>query len=228
MSKEASSSGVRTKQDFNERLRKLHQLRENARKENHREVVEEDRKSKLPKNHEAKQAREQWELQEMEERKKAEEEGKNYDRMKALNTQADVADRIEASRKRKKNPDQGFSSYDEMTLRQHSRLTSNLNPDMKSYKQMRQVVGEEQFYPGVNTLIHGSHYPTQAAMEKLAGDVKGQAKRREQFHRRRMFDPDAPIDYINERNKRFNEKLEKFYGKYTEDIKEDLERGTAI
>lgn len=34
-----------------------------------------------------------------------------------------------------------------------------------------------------------------------------------------MFDPDAPVDYINERNKKFNDKLEKFYGKYTEDIK---------
>ena len=45
------------------------------------------------------------------------------------------------------------------------------------------------------------------------------AKRREQFHRRRMFDPDAPIDYINDRNKKFNQKLEKFYGKYTEDIR---------
>lgn len=58
-----------------------------------------------------------------------------------------------------------------------------------------------------------------------------------------MFDPDAPIDFINERNRfvvrvtyvmkivlfrKFNHKLERYYGKYTADIKEDLERGTAI
>jgi pre-mRNA-splicing factor SYF2 len=53
-------------------------------------------------------------------------------------------------------------------------------------------------------------------------------KKRDGYHRRRMFDPDAPIDFINERNRKFNNKLERYYGKYTADIKEDLERGTAI
>lgn len=43
-----------------------------------------------------------------------------------------------------------------------------------------------------------------------------------------MFDPEAPIDHINERNKRFNTKLDRFYGEYTEDIKEDLKRGSGI
>ncbi|ETN76536.1 SYF2 splicing factor [Necator americanus] len=217
------SSSTKPKLDFNDRFRKLHQLRQQSRKANYEQVVEEDRKKKLPANYEAKKARDEWELEEMEERK-----GLDYDRIKALNTPADVATRIEAKRKRKKNPDQGFSSYEDMTLRQHTRLTAAIKPDAESYKKMRDVVGEEQFYPTANTLIHGSHYPTSAAMERLSEDVKGQVKRREQFHRRRMFDPDAPIDYINDKNMRFNRKLEKFYGQYTEDIKEDLERGTAI
>lgn len=37
-----------------------------------------------------------------------------------------------------------------------------------------------------------------------------------------MFDPDAPVDYINDKNMRFNKKLEKFYGQYTEDIRVTL------
>ncbi|KAK5966643.1 Pre-mRNA-splicing factor syf-2 [Trichostrongylus colubriformis] len=226
--KAGTSSSSKPSVDFNERFRKLHQLRQQSRKANHEQVVEEDRKKKLPANYEAKKAREEWELQEMEERKKAEEQNLDYDRLKALNTPADVAARIEMKRKRKKNPDQGFSSYEDMTLRQHTRLTTNLKPDSESYKKMREIVGEDQFYPTANTLIHGSHYPTSVAMERLAQDVQGQSKRREQFHRRRLFDPDAPIDYINDKNMRFNKKLEKFYGQYTEDIKEDLERGTAV
>jgi pre-mRNA-splicing factor SYF2 len=230
MSDEAvgSSAAPAAKTDFNEKFRKLHQLRQRARKENHEQVVEEDRKKKLPANYEAKKARNEWELKEMEDRKKAEEDGIDFERIKSLNMPADIADKIEYKRKRKKNPDLGFSSYEEMTLRQHSRLTAALKPDGEAYKKMRQVVGEDQFYPTANTLIHGSHYPTSLAMEKLSQDVLGQAKSREKFHRRRMFDPDAPIDYINEKNKKFNEKLEKYYGKYTEDIKEDLERGTAV
>lgn len=53
-------------------------------------------------------------------------------------------------------------------------------------------------------------------------------KKRDQYHRRRMFDPDDEVSYINERNRKFNQKLSRFYDKYTGDIKEDLERGTAI
>ena len=35
-------------------------------------------------------------------------------------------------------------------------------------------------------------------------------------------------DYINERNMKFNQKLERFYGQYTKEIKDNLERGTAV
>ncbi|CAB3402558.1 unnamed protein product [Caenorhabditis bovis] len=225
---EGSSSGGSKMKNFNDRLKELHKMRQKARKENHEQVVEEDRRNKLPRNHEARKERESWTIKELEERKAAEEKGLDYERLKAIETPAEIADKLELKRKRKKNPDLGFSSFEDMTLRQHTRLTSALDPDLQSYKKMREVVGDDQFYPTADTLIHGSHYPTTSAMEKLVNDVKGQVKRREQFHRRRLYDPDAPIDYINEKNKKFNQKLEKYYGKYTEDIKDDLERGTAI
>lgn len=53
-------------------------------------------------------------------------------------------------------------------------------------------------------------------------------KKREKYSRRRTFDEDADIDYINERNMKFNKKLERFYGTYTAEIKQNLERGTAV
>lgn len=53
-------------------------------------------------------------------------------------------------------------------------------------------------------------------------------EKREKFSRRRMHNDEADIDYINERNMKFNKKLERFYGQYTADIKQNLERGTAI
>uniref|UniRef100_A0A0M3HGY5 Pre-mRNA-splicing factor SYF2 n=1 Tax=Ascaris lumbricoides TaxID=6252 RepID=A0A0M3HGY5_ASCLU len=127
-----------------------------------------------------------------------------------------LAERKEFIKRKKHNPDKGFSGkiftitlktalkiydYEAMTLRQYDRLSGNIKPDMKSYEKMRDIVGADQFYPSANTLITGSHYPTDAAMEKLAEDINAQQKKREQYHRRRMFDPDAPIDYINERNR---------------------------
>uniref|UniRef100_A0A914DQJ0 Pre-mRNA-splicing factor SYF2 n=1 Tax=Acrobeloides nanus TaxID=290746 RepID=A0A914DQJ0_9BILA len=211
-----------------ERFKSLHKRREDARKLNHEQVVEEDRVSKLPSNFEAKRRRQEWELEEIEARKDAETKGEDFDRIKALNTQADVADKIDTSKRKRKNPDKGFSSYEAMSVRQYERLTNNLKPNMETYNNMKEVVGADQFYPTADTLIQGSHYPTDSSLNKLVEDVKGQMKKRDQYHRRRMFDPDSQVDYINERNRKFNQKLERFYGDYTEDIKEDLERGTAI
>lgn len=36
------------------------------------------------------------------------------------------------------------------------------------------------------------------------------------------------VDYVNERNRRFNEKLERNYSQYAAEIKRNLERGTAL
>ncbi|KAL3117933.1 hypothetical protein niasHT_005176 [Heterodera trifolii] len=213
---------------YKERFQKLHHKREESRKINHEYVVEEDRRLKLPNNFEAKRKRQEWELEELVARKEAEERGEDYDRIKALGTQADIADKMEAAKRRKANPDTGFASYEAMSIRQYERMTNGIKPDMESYQKMKGVVGEDQFYASANTLIQGSHYPTDKALDKLSEDVHNQMKKRDQYHRRRMFDPDAPIDFINERNRKFNHKLERYYGKYTADIKEDLERGTAI
>uniref|UniRef100_A0A914EJC3 Pre-mRNA-splicing factor SYF2 n=1 Tax=Acrobeloides nanus TaxID=290746 RepID=A0A914EJC3_9BILA len=211
-----------------ERFKALHKRREDARKLNHEQVVEEDRLSKLPKNFEAKRRRQEWELNEIEARKEADNKGEDYDRIKALNTQADIADSLEAAKRRTTNPDKGFASYEAMSMRQYERLTNNLKPNLESYEKMKEVVGDAQFYPSADTLIQGAHYPTETAMDKLAANVKEQMKTRDKYHRRRMFDPESEVNYINERNRKFNQKVERFYGKYTEDIKEDLERGTAI
>jgi len=34
--------------------------------------------------------------------------------------------------------------------------------------------GDDQFYPTSNTLIAGSHYPTDAALDKLQDDITAQ------------------------------------------------------
>jgi len=61
-----------------------------------------------------------------------------------------------------------------MSLRQYERQTNNIKPDLDSYAKMREVVGEEQFYPSVDTPIQGAHYPTRKALDRLAEDVQKQ------------------------------------------------------
>lgn len=53
-------------------------------------------------------------------------------------------------------------------------------------------------------------------------------EKRRGYSRRRAEKAGADVDFINDRNMRFNRKIERFYGKYTTEIKQNLERGTAI
>lgn len=62
----------------------------------------------------------------------------------------------------------------------------------------------------------------------MVESVEQQIMKRKSFSRRRTHNDDADIDYINEKNARFNKKLERFYGEHTAEIKQNLERGTAI
>ncbi|GLG94315.1 hypothetical protein R5R35_013878 [Gryllus longicercus] len=212
--------------DRMKRLRDLHIKRNEARKLNHQEVVEEDKRNSLPSNWEARKRRAEWILQDEEKRKAADDEGIDYDRSKLLEISAMDAERLE-KKKKKKNPDQGFADYEQATIRQYNRLVKNMKPDMVQYDREREKLGEA-FYGTANTILHGLHEDTKEGIDRMVEDLEKQISKREKYSRRRMHNDDADIDYINERNMKFNKKLERFYGEHTTEIKQNLERGTAV
>lgn len=55
-----------------------------------------------------------------------------------------------------------------------------------------------------------------------------QEEKKKKFSRRRTFYEEKDITYINERNRKYNQKLERNFSAYTKEIKSNLERGTAI
>jgi SYF2 splicing factor len=61
-------------------------------------------------------------------------------------------------------------------------------------------------------------------------NLSGQCRKskREAYSRRRRHEEDKDIDFINPRNANFNRKIERAFGKYTQEIKANLERGTAL
>lgn len=77
-------------------------------------------------------------------------------------------------------------------------------------------------------IFTGTHKDTPQAIDRMVESVEQQIMKRKSFSRRRTHNDDADIDYINEKNARFNKKLERFYGEHTAEIKQNLERGTAI
>ncbi|XP_036679164.1 pre-mRNA-splicing factor SYF2 isoform X2 [Balaenoptera musculus] len=213
------------------KFRELHLKRNEARKLNHQEVVEEDKRLKLPANWEAKKARLEWELQEEEKKKECAARGEDYEKVKLLEISAEDAERWER-KKRRKNPDLGFSDYAAAQLRQYHRLTKQIKPDMETYERLREK-HEEEFYPTSNSLLHGTHVPSTEEIDRMVFEFyklfsSPRIEKRDKYSRRRPYNDDADIDYINERNAKFNKKAERFYGKYTAEIKQNLERGTAV
>ncbi|XP_070568322.1 pre-mRNA-splicing factor syf2-like isoform X2 [Ptychodera flava] len=226
----ASGSGEKTaaqkKAERLKKLRELHLRRNEARKMNHAEVVEEDKRNKLPSNFEAKRKRAEWELEEQKKRAEAEARGEDYDRIKLLEVSADDAEKWE-KKKKKKNPDQGFADYEQATFRQYQRLTKQMKPDMEKYEETKEKVGED-LYPTVDSLPQHEYKDTEAGIDRMVEDLEKQMAKRAKYSRRRAHNDEEDIDYINERNMNFNKKLERFYGKYTAEIKQNLERGTAV
>ena len=124
---------------------------------------------------------------------------------------------------------------------------------MARYEEEKAMMGED-FYADIGTaaVLPGRLKDSEEAKSRLVAAVNEQIAKRKNFHRRRLLfsfqlknflfkiftkllfsifrihDEDKDITYINERNRKFNEKIDRSYSKYTQEIKQNLERGTAI
>ena len=77
-------------------------------------------------------------------------------------------------------------------------------------------------YGRVNTEV------SQEGMERMVKELADREQARKKFSRRRAHLEGADVDYINEANLKFNKKIKKAFDKYTVEIKQNLERGTAL
>ena len=64
--------------------------------------------------------------------------------------------------------------------------------------------------------------------ELLGNDMKEQIDKRSKFSRRRPIFEEDEVDYINERNQKYNKKLHRFFGNESKEIKNNMERRTAL
>lgn len=69
---------------------------------------------------------------------------------------------------------------------------------------------------------------SEEALERMVKELADREQARKKFSRRRAFLEGADVDYINEANLKFNKKIKKAFDKYTVEIKQNLERGTAL
>ena len=88
----------------------------------------------------------------------------------------------------------------------------------------------DTFFPKPDTLITaGASTSTDGrGKDRLQEEMLAQAESRSKWSRRRQFWEAADVDYINERNRVFNNKIKRAFDPYTAEIKQNLERGTAL
>ncbi|KAI1861591.1 hypothetical protein JX265_009558 [Neoarthrinium moseri] len=86
------------------------------------------------------------------------------------------------------------------------------------------------FYSTADSTGFVDNRPDKAAVDRLVDDLKKAEENRLRKRRERMAanGDEGDVTYINEKNKQFNQKLDRFYNKYTAEIRDSFERGTMI
>lgn len=86
------------------------------------------------------------------------------------------------------------------------------------------------FYSTKDSTSFVDNKPEKANVDRLVGEMRKAEATRLKNRRVRMEKngDEGDVTYINEQNKQFNQKLDRFYNKYTAEIRDSFERGTMI
>ncbi|KAI6782181.1 Pre-mRNA-splicing factor-like protein [Emericellopsis cladophorae] len=127
-------------------------------------------------------------------------------------------------------PDMGQYEKDKMALIEKAAASGGLDIVETETGELIAIDKDGSFYSTADSTSFASNKPDKAAIDRLVGDLQRADDQRMKKRRDRMAqgDQDEDVTYINEKNKQFNQKLSRFYNKYTEDIRDNFERGTRI
>jgi len=126
----------------------------------------------------------------------------------------------EATKKEKKRQNAAESGWDVYNS------TSHFNSYDKNLKKLPDEV--ENSGGGVYdpSQFDGVNQTSAEGVTRMAEELKD---RKNVERRRKRNEHDGnDVDYINERNKVFNKKIKRVFDKYTTEIRQNLERGTAL
>ncbi|PKS11952.1 hypothetical protein jhhlp_001248 [Lomentospora prolificans] len=185
-----------------------------------------------------------------------EEAGGDFERKRAWDWTVDESESWDRRMKKKAARRDGnlFADYTSEANKVYKRQLRNIAPDMERYEKDKMKAIERAAASGGLDLIEtedgeliavdkdGSFYstedsttftenkPDKAAIDRLVDDLRRAEEQRLKKRKERMAKDgdDGDVTYINEKNKQFNQKLARFYNKYTADLRDSFERGTMI
>lgn len=143
--------------------------------------------------------------------------------------------------KKERRVDVGFSTFDDSARRKYRRDMDNFKPDLKAYQAQKaaamgydleeaEAAGEliphastssssqlvsgsdNSLYRDANSFVYADHKPSDDAIDRVVGKLNLDLDKRAKRSRARVED-EGDITYINDRNKVFNKKLERYFNK---------------
>ncbi|KAI9475378.1 MAG: SYF2 splicing factor-domain-containing protein [Benjaminiella poitrasii] len=228
---------------FSDRMAKLKELKRRRATEveqgNRRDRNLEFQRSKENPKLEAKDERKKAEALKLLEKQEAEDKGEDYERKQFWRYSAESVEAWEKRMAKKaQRANTGFSDHTQAAHKKYTRLMSDFKPDMHAYNEKKLQTIERAIRNGedpsdVTVMANSLDYagiddkPSNQAINRLAEETKKQIEKRETRSRERK-EPTDDISWINEKNRVFNQKIARFYDKYTKEIRDNLERGTAL
>lgn len=152
------------------------------------------------------------------------EQGQDYARRRAWDWTIEESERWDQkkSEKRKARQESGFTDYAQSAVKSYEGKMRKFTPNLESYEKSKKlgITGGD--------VIQNQAKPPAAAVDRLVADIAKQNTVRRKEKRERVDEEEIDVTYINERNKRFNDKLDRYFSPYTRELSENLERGTAL
>ncbi|KAJ3370352.1 hypothetical protein GGF31_004182 [Allomyces arbusculus] len=218
-----------------DRLAKLKQLRirmHQTETDNRKDLVAEQNSKRVPHAVQRKLERNRKEALALLEKRDLEAAGQDYDRVKNLSYSIqDVEAWEERQSKKRERENSHMTDLNQAAQKKYKRMIADLKPDLDAYEEQRataELSGTADAFYGDTNALDVSSKPSRANVDRMVTDLQKQIEIRQNSSRRRAVDPSEDVAHISEKNRVFNQKLARAYDKYTSEIKESLERGTAL
>ncbi|KAF4976209.1 hypothetical protein FZEAL_7101 [Fusarium zealandicum] len=185
-----------------------------------------------------------------------EDSGEDFERKRAWDWTVDESEKWDKRLKKKsaRRDNNSFADDTQESNKIYKRQLRNMNLDMERYEKDKNALIEKaaasggldivetedgeliavdkdgSFYSTADSTTFAQNKPDKAAVDRLVQDLQRAEEQRLKKRKERMAKngDEGDVTYINEQNKQFNQKLSRFYNKYTAEIRDSFERGTMI
>ncbi|CDZ97174.1 Cyclin D-interacting protein GCIP [Phaffia rhodozyma] len=253
-STEVPKKAALTMEERQQKMRELRKKMNASTAANRKDLITEHQRNKTTARELASLEKKRRLAETLREQADAEELGEDTERNKNWSYSIEDNDRWEKKLEEKRaQTNDGFVDNAHSAHRVYEKATASLKPDLQTYNYQReQALGlpagtlthpntssskvlarmkpmtSDDLYRDANGLNYADNKPSEDAVDRVVQNLNKTMELRKNNSRKRANDEDGDVTYINDANKVFNKKINRYYDKYTKEIRANFERGTAL